>query len=221
MTAAFLHVGPDLELPELLVASLKKAMPVTRVVQLSDVETARVPGVDDVVRRPWDHTNLMTFRLEHYAALPADARYLLLDTDMIVQADVSSVFELDPSFDVAMHKRETTIVVPPAWPDFPELLHQDLAKIMPFNTGVIFARNARFWQVALESLRGLEARYHRWFGDQVAVRIAVETGAFKVLELHPAFNFTPNTEGEDVSRAYVVHYKGPRKAWMIERHGRR
>jgi hypothetical protein len=218
MTAAFLHVGDDLSLPAILVASLRKVMPMTRVVQLSDTATAAVPGVDEVMRRPWDGERLMTFRLEHYAALPESA-WLLLDTDMVVQADISVVFELDRAFDVAMHRRESTIVRPPAWDEFPELLGQDLATFMPYNTGVIFCRNARFWTVARDRLAGLEPRYHRWFGDQVAVRMAVETGAFRVLDLHPAFNYTPNAETDDVGRAYVVHYKGIRKDWMRRRHG--
>jgi hypothetical protein len=216
-TAAFLHVGDDLSLPTLLVASLRKAMPSTRVVQLSDKTTAAVPGVDDTVRRDWDGTRLMSFRLEHYAALP-EASWLLLDTDMIVQADVSVVFEMDGRFDVAMHRRESTIVRPPAWEEFPELLGQDLASFMPYNTGVIFSRSARFWAVARQRLAGLEARYHRWFGDQVAVRMALETGDFRALDLHPAFNYTPQEEHDDVRRAYIVHYKGKRKAWMLARH---
>ncbi len=218
MTAAFLHVGGDLSLPTILVASLRKVMPSTRVVQLSDRTTAPVPGVDEVRRRDWDGNRLMTFRLEHYAALP-EASWLLLDTDMVVQADVSTVFELDRQFDVAMHRRESTIVRPPAWEEFPELLGQDLAAFMPYNTGVIFSRTARFWSVAVERLAGLEDRYHRWFGDQVAVRMAAETGLFRVLDLHPAFNFTPQQESDDVRRAYIVHYKGIRKAWMLARHG--
>jgi hypothetical protein len=217
MTAAFLHVGDDLSLPAILVASLRKAMPATPVVQLSDTRTAAVPGVDRVLRRDWNGAALMTFRMDHYAALPEGA-WLLLDTDMVVQADVSVVFELDRAFDVAMHRRERTIVRPPAWDEFPELLGQDLAAFMPYNTGVVFSRTARFWTVARESLERLEPRYHRWFGDQVAVRMAVETGAFRVLDLHPAFNYTPSSEDDDISRAYVVHYKGVRKDWMRARH---
>lgn len=218
MTVAFLHVGDDASLPAILVASLKKAMPATPVVQLSDRRTPAVPGVSDVLRREWDGADLMALRLDHYAALP-DRPHVLLDTDMVVQADISMVFELDRAFDVAMHRRESTIVRPPVWEEFPELLGQDLAILMPYNTGVIFSRGARFWTVARECLARLEPRYQRWFGDQVAVRMAAETGAFRVLDLHPAFNYTPATEDEDVSRAYVVHYKGIRKAWMRARHG--
>jgi lipopolysaccharide biosynthesis glycosyltransferase len=218
MIAAFLHVGDDPSLPAILVASLRNVMPSTRVVQLSDKVTAAVPGVDEVVRRDWDGVRLMTFRLEHYAALPED-QWLLLDTDMVVQADVSVVFELDRQFDVAMHRRESTIVRPPAWEAFPELIGQDLASFMPYNTGVIFSRTAHFWSVARDRLAALEERYHRWFGDQVAVRMAVEGGGFRVLDLHPAFNYTPQEASDDVRRAYIVHYKGPRKAWMQARHG--
>ncbi len=221
LTVAFLHAGPDLSLPTILVQSVRRAMPGARVLQLSDEETEAVPGVDQVDRRPWDRTSLMTFRMEHYAALPADgARHLFLDTDIVVQADVSVGFDLDGAFDVAMNRRESTLVRPPGFREFPELLGQNLATLMPYNTGVIFSRNPAFWQVALEHLRSLEPRYHRWFGDQVAVRMACETGRFKVLDLHPAFNHTPRSEDEDVSKAYVVHYKGVRKDWMRARQAR-
>jgi hypothetical protein len=34
------------------------------------------------------------------------------------------------------------------------------------------------------------------------------------LEIDP-YNYSPSSPYEDVSQHYVVHYKGPRKEWML------
>ena len=67
MKVAFLHVGDDLRLPTIMAASAKRLG--YGLVQMTDERTPAVPGVDAVARLPWDGERLMTYRLQHLAAL--------------------------------------------------------------------------------------------------------------------------------------------------------
>ena len=199
MKVAFLHVGNDLRLPELMVASAKRFG--YELVQMTDGSTPAVRGTDAVLRRPWDGERLMTYRLQHLAALVEPA--LIVDTDILFMRDVRDVWEQD--FDVALTRRVGPALDPNG---------TDLAEVMPYNTGVMFSRSQAFWQRCHELCAGFPPEVQRWYGDQYAVRFAAPE--FNVLELAvDPYNYSPDSPDEDVSQRYVVHYKGPRKAWML------
>lgn len=199
MKVAFLHVGEDLRLPTAMAASAKRLG--YGLVQMTDERTAAVPGVDEIVRLPWDGERLMTYRLQHLATLAGPA--LIVDTDVMFVRDVRHVWERD--FDVALTRRDAPALDPNG---------VDLAEVMPYNTGVMFSRSQPFWRRCHELCQGFPAEVQRWYGDQYAVRFAAPE--FSVLELAvDPYNYSPASPDEDVSQRYVVHYKGPRKDWML------
>ena len=150
------------------------------------------------------------FRLAHLAALERAAS-ILLDTDIIVQRPLDHVFERP--FDVALTVRHQRIKDPDGTNITPQ---------MPYNTGVMFSRQARFWALALEYCRQLADNHHDWWGDQLSVKHVADTGSFDVLELPcDQYNYSPRTEDEILDERYAVHYKGMRKEWMMRRFGRR
>jgi len=196
MRAAFLHVNQDPKWAEVMAASVRRHMD-CEILQLTDMDTPTVEGCTPI-RREFTDGNLTMFKMEHLANL--DGEVLVLDTDVIVQADISKVFGLP--FDVALTWRDG-----PIWSDS----GQDLAKLMPINCGVMWTRSPAFWKHchawAVEHPGG-------WYSDQFAV--AANWRRFNVLRLHcDNFNHTPNTKAEDVSAKMVVHYKGKRKEWMF------
>lgn len=181
------------------VEALRLAMPDAEIVQLADESTPAVGGCR-VIRREWTHDNPMVFRMEHLADLEGDV--LSIDTDCIVQADVSGVFGLP--FDVALTFRDKPVIDPKTG--------VDLQKIMPFNTGVCFTRNNAFWK---ECLKALPQKNLGWYADQLVIsRVA---GRFNVLKLHSDnFNYTPMIAGEDVRRRMIVHYKGKWRHHIVD-----
>lgn len=197
----FLHVGEDTRLPDIMVQSVKDALGGVEIIQMTDMVSPEIKGVTGVSRRVYDG-NLMTFRMEHLAAL--EGNWITLDTDIVVLKDFRDVFDKD--FDVALTKRTGQILDPDG---------NDIAAIMPFNTGVMFSRNQSFWTNALKVLKKMPESAHKWWGDQLSVRLTAETGVFNVLELDcDDYNYSPNTE-TSVKDCYVVHYKGKRKEWML------
>lgn len=196
MKLAFLHVNQDPKWAELMVASVRRFID-CEALQLTDIDTPLVSGCT-AVRRQFDGENLTMFKMEHLSNI--DGEILVLDTDIIVQKDISKVFAFD--FDVALTWRDG-----PIWSDS----GQDLAKLMPINCGVMFSRSPAFWAHCLEWSKEHPGG---WYADQFAV--AANWRRFNVLRLNcDNFNHTPNTKAEDVSKRYVVHYKGKRKEWML------
>lgn len=172
------------------------------IVQMSDLKTPRVAGVDEVIRLPMK-VPLMPFRLKHLALCPYKT-WLTLDTDILVKKPVADVFER--SFDVAITRRTEGVC-----------LHNgtDIAPSMPFNTGVIFSRTPEFWMEAYDWLRSQDDAKQHWWGDQLAVAEIANRLKYHVLVLPGhEFNWTPSHEGEQ-SEARIWHYKGVnRKEWI-------
>ena len=200
MIVAFFHAGQADTYARMAVASVKATMD-CQIVHLTDETT---PGLDgcEVIRLPWDGKDPMVFRALHLSRL--DGEVLSLDTDIIVQRDLSGVFAWP--FDVALTKRDGPIRTPDGF---------DITKVMPFNGGVVFSRSRQFWREVHQWCENNKAECG-WFVDQMA--LAGVSRGFDVLTLHcDNFNYTPKSADEDVSRRFAVHYKGHRKDWM--KHG--
>ncbi len=187
----------------LMIASVKRHMGEYHLVQLTDMETAPLEGVAEVVRRERDPAApIFVFRTEHFAHCPY-SEWLALDADVLVRRGVEDVWERP--FDVAL----TTRRAGPCW----DPNGQDVTRSMPFNTGVIFSRCPKFWDRCLERMAPPYAEM--WWADQLAVGAVAESKRFRVLVLPgDEFNWTPNTADEQ-SAARIVHYKGNRKEWML------
>jgi hypothetical protein len=206
---AFLHAGNiSREVAQIMVASVKRAMPGARVVQMTDYSTKPILGVDEVIRKHWNGQRLMPYRFLHMKDFPLD-RTIFMDYDVVVQKDLSALFEDD--FDIALTTR-------------PE---EDLSKrplmreAMPYNTGVMMSRPSGlpFWDQAYEMCLGMPDESQGWWGDQLAIKALAESTTLK-LRKYPGdlYNYSPGLYDEDVSDKFVLHYKGKmRKAWMLKK----
>lgn len=192
-------------LGEILVRSIREAMPGVEVVQFTDETSPPVFGVDRLVRKP--HGKMLQRRMEHYAEATGD--WLLLDTDIIVRQDICDVFATQGPFDVALADREWSLVKD----------HWKYSTEMPFNTGVVFSANPAFYARALAVWMAYPSeKQGNWWSEQWAVAEAAATGEF-VVKVLPGmiYNRPPATREEDLSDAAILHYKGPiRKMWMRE-----
>ena len=197
MKVGFLHVGADASLPRIMVESVQQFG--YELVQMTDEETPAIEGCS-VVRLPWDKTKLMTYRLLHLAEL-GEPELCVLDTDIIVRRDLSAVWGLP--FDVALTRRGATL----------DTNGQDVAKAMPYNSGVMFCREPMFWKRAHTICAGYPEKFQTWYGDQLAIKQAAP--GFDLLELDvAAWNYPPKFEGDYPDTARVLHFKGRRKDWM-------
>lgn len=210
--------GPAIHivLADKMIRSAREHLPGVEIVQFTDEESPAIAGVDTVLRMPHGPLALATAR--HYArTAPGD--WLLVDTDVVIQRDVRDVFE-DQDFDVAVCDRGGTLV---AGETNLSTASGKFMDEMPYNIGVVFSRAPDFWAAVADGVAAGPAKDQHWMANQrVACRIikacAQGTGVWRIKVLPCAYNFAPTNEGDDVSGAAIVHYKGPtRKAWMLNR----
>ena len=200
MIAAFLLAGKVPDYAEIMVRSVKKHMDCP-LVQLTDETTPVLDGCE-AIRLPWDGKDPMVFRALHMSRLEGDV--MCLDTDIIVQHDLSKVF-LFP-FAVALTRRERPIYTPTGF---------DITQMMPFNGGLIFSRSRAFWLDMLDFCERNKA-VAGWYVDQLALPYVMQRHETLILSCDN-FNVTPEMKEENVSTAFAVHYKGDRKDWMRAR----
>lgn len=201
MLLLFLVGEPDYA--PLMVKSVRRHMGEYRIVQLTDFDSPAMEGADEVIRRYRDpDLPIFAFRTEHFANCPY-TEWLALDADVLVMRGVEDVWER--KFDVALTTRRKGA----CW----DTNGTNIARSMPFNTGVIFSRNPQFWHKCLGRMKYEEKLY----ADQLAVAAVAESLEFHVLVLPgDEFNWTPYAQDEE-SQARIWHYKGKRKDWMMQR----
>lgn len=221
MTVGFFHVDRPAspaadamhECARGLVKSVRQAMPGVAVVHFTDLTSKAVKGVDAVRRKPAEP--MACLRMRHHASV--EGAWLFVDTDVVIQRNVARVFT--SPFDIALCHRDWTHLKPAG----------GFSERMPYNTGVVFSRNPRFWGDVYTRLRNLDAAEQEWMGDQAVICELVddERPRYQVKFLRGTdYNYPPVLPGVDLTKqaaldavnARIVHYKGPeRKAMMLER----
>lgn len=206
IVVGFLHVGKISKVAQIMVASVKRAMPAAKIVQMTDYDTKPVIGVDEVIRKRYDGRFLMPYRMLHLQDFP-ETDAVFLDTDVVVRKNLTSVFDED--FDIGLTIRLEPIIDPTG---------VDVTQTMPYNTGVMFSRptGKAFWQDAYRYCLALPDEKKEWWGDQLSVKAIADKTSLKI-KTFPCdlYNHTPASENQDLGDKFVVHYKGKRKEWML------
>lgn len=126
-----------------------------------------------------------------YAEANIEGDVLYLDVDTIVQKSIDHVFR-NKNFTIALPRRNSVI------------------RGAEFNSGVVFLRDPSFWLELYEAnIHRNALEVERYFSS------LARQDRWKLHVISDLYNWAPNSKEEDVSNAYIVHYKGPRKSWMI------
>ena len=184
-------------LGNLAVAVAKHTMPGIEVCHFTDESTKALVGAS-VMRLERD-CPMAVLRMRHHQA---SGEWLFIDVDVLVERDVSDIF--DASFDIAIASRVRN-----------DGMSSQGLRIMPHNMGVVFSRSPAFWHRAERELLTYDSKLQEWMGDQLAVCKLVKEGKFDVRILPgEEYNYPPF--GPDEVKASIVHYKGRRKPWMVD-----
>lgn len=159
-----------------------------KLIQVSDLETPQIEGVDECIRFPrekgfaeWFFRSAMDFPYDHA---------LRTEHDVVIRGDVSGVFLGD--FDVAVAKEKKGMM----------------------NNGVVFVKNRNFYSACRHQYY-TNTNKDNWNAIQVAVQLAIDEGAFRVRKLDPEiYNCIPDRPRGFNPNALIVHYKDDRKRWM-------
>lgn len=190
---------------EVMVASARKAMPASRIAQLSPWPVPTVAGVDEVIYASegevTDPIRQRSF-LGRYFALTTEVRgnMILTNCDIVFLGSVEHVFDDPTLWSLAVPH----IASPDVW----------------FDGGAIFARDtgytAQFWQDVLNDPACHAPDKH--VNQQLAafnkpMRRLYKQKILRRLWGH-IYSYVPRDEFDPATGALIVHARGPRKKWM-------
>ena len=213
---AFFWVGNDISIPKFLVQSIRLvAGQGLEIVQLTDLTTPAVPDVSRVSRHPLSNS-IMVARLQAYSHLDQS-------NDFTYFCDADSIFintpHVDSDVDILLCPRIEDYKINPYYPEhYPEFEGKMISEVMPFLFGAIALRGAnKIFNGLLRKCLKLPLRYHRWYGDQVALTKAVGAGNFNysTLDPHIYLNIMSNAPTEHQMRQLIsegvqmLTFKGP------------
>lgn len=215
----FFHVGEDLSFPRMLVKSIHTSNPGAEVIQCTDLITPKVDGVYRCHRIDGNRDNLMTFRLAAFSALQLDQTAIYLDTDMLVVKPFSPTSLLG-RHDVMLCLREFDRESPHSGSQrgvhFPEHQNRPLGEVYPYLACATIARNSNIWRDLLEILHTLDDRFHRWYGDQEAMKIWAGQQEKDVAGLPESRFACLPEQREYIKESLILHFKGSsRKRAMV------
>lgn len=196
MRLCFLFFGPQQpKIADVMMASVREHMPNVILTQLTDMKTKRLKGVDEV--RRIDGITYGYLLCQHMIETPHPL--IRVDYDMIFQGDITHVMEGD--FDMAFNGHGDDYV-----------LNIGLGKKYPLATCLWGAKTNAF----AKDFRAHHIQSGRddWLGlipsaNEVALGYRV-----RVLDGF-VYNYCPKSRTDRPKDALVIHYKGPRKEWML------
>jgi hypothetical protein len=164
---AFFWVGGDTSIPKMLVRSIQSCSGQHKIYHLTDRKTETIKGTKCI--RSDLSSEIMTARLQAYCKMPINNEYTLFcDADSLFLNNLDlAKYEKD----ILLVERQQDFPINPNYPEhYPEFENRLIKEVMPFLFGAIAVKNnTRFFADLLESLLKLPDRFHRWYGDQIAL----------------------------------------------------
>lgn len=180
-----------LALGALSVNSARAVMPQAEIVHLTDEATPPLEGVDVVLRQVLEG-NWWRRMWQASAALEGDVIHA--NTDILFRGDVSHVFALD--FDIAVPHIADPVV--------------------RHDAGILFSRSPAFCRALAASPAAQvdkEGDIDAWLASYNA---EINARRYRVVVLPGSvYSRVPGFAEDPVASARVVHFRGPRKRWML------
>lgn len=221
---AFFWVGNDVSIPSALVDSIRFTYgDEAYIYQLSDKKTEPIKGVNEIIRDELPN-EIMLARLKAYSLIKTQNTTLFLDADSLVIQKLKL-----PDFNkyrACLVKRDDqTSILNHNYPEYyPEFFNQKMVDIMPILFGLIITPDGGklfdgLFKIALK----LPDRFHRWYGDQMAMAQEwIKNKENYLLLKQEEYLFVTRTslkkaQLEDLmkNRVKIITFKGPHSKQFI------
>ena len=214
---AFFWVGTDIQMPSTFVESIRLLYGKSaNIIQISDEDTHEVAGVSSVSRSVLS-TDIMLARLEACSKLENIS-------DPIAFYDVDTLFIDKISAPSALNgrtcilRREHDFNLNHNFPEYyPEFIGKSTSEVMPYLAGCIITANPKkLFSALLLKCQKLPNRFHRWYGDQVALKMLALENPKMFIEIEEkiylkTFDKVLNQETFDSLKSQNtanIHFKG-------------
>jgi hypothetical protein len=219
-TFVFLQVGEDPN-ANLMVQSINITNPNARIIQCSDERTKKIEGVSDIFRLDKDFADIMAFRTEAFSKLMLTEPAIYLDTDMLVLNEIFANKLLQDS-EVALCERsfhrDLLINTPFRTMDLSEYSNKTLAEVYPILGCFTVTKSYKFWASCLDNLLTLDKKFHRWYGDQEALRNIALRGEFIVSYLPESLVACLPEFIQKNAPPICIHFKGAERKDLMRRY---
>ena len=194
---AFFWVGSDNEIPTFLVNSINLVYEKkVKIFHLTNYTTRKVNGTTKTIRLNLSE-NLMVARLQAYKNFPYNNKLTFFcDADSLFIQKLN-LFELPEN--IYLIKRSENFLMNHNWPElYPEFIDKHSIEIMPYLFGGMALRDGKkFFSEILKICFDLPTRFHRWYGDQYALKIFIE-------KIKPKFDLLPTSTHLKIVRQIVT-----------------
>jgi hypothetical protein len=167
---AFFWVGPNISIPSALVESIRFIYgDEAYIYQLTDKKTDFIKGVDKIIRDELPN-DIMLARLKAYSLVKTQNTTLFLDADALVIQKIK-LPDFNKFIACLVKRGDQTGILNHNHPEYyPEFLKQKAIDIMPILFGCIITPDGgKLFDGLFKNALKLPDRFHRWYGDQMAI----------------------------------------------------
>ncbi len=209
---AFISLGQESHFnAKYLVKSIKKKCKDFNIIQISREVDPKIDGVDIKIEFEFKSDNLMVSKLRALSLIfEKFGTSLFLDSDMLVFNSLENIYKELLKNDLIFTSRKTNFKISDKFQNvtFPEFTNRTINEVMPFNAGFIGINSLDAINYIREKCIELPERFHFWYGDQYAQKIAHDSKLFRILIKDYRYNNSiKSLEGFDKD-IYVFHFKG-------------
>lgn len=221
----FFWVGENISIPTFLVNSIKIVMgDKTKVVQLTNLDTEKVPGVTSVQRFNLSD-DIMIARLQAYAKFENETDYnFYCDADCVF---INKLSLPNDNKNIFISPRQNDFIIDFTYPEFyEEFIDKTANQVMPYLFGALATKGDQkeFFNKLLNICLDLPKRFHRWYGDQYALFLLTKDNLEYYGILDPfiyqhVINERQSTyylETIQRNKVQMLHFKGPDSKFLLE-----
>ena len=217
----FYWVGNNIEIPSYLVKTIRLIYKnEINIIQISDNSTLKIPDVSEI-KRIHITKNMMVDRVKGYSIINTkNNNTLFLDADSLC---LNVVNFNNYKNGVYLTKRKTNYLINFNNPEYyPEFVEKRFCDVMPYLFGsILIIDKVNFFNDLLIILKELPERFHRWYGDQYALKKLYDKNIINFDFIDKDFLYIVELDG--VTKKINLHlnenikiltFKGPTKKYI-------
>ena len=225
MNIFFFHIGETIEIPKMMVDSIKRTNPGSKIYQITDNHTLIIDQVDECLRFKGNYKNIMKFRFEAYSKIVIDnnKENIFLDTDMLVlkKLDQNDIFKKhDTVFCKRQFNTNNLVNINLHNLNMTEYLNKTMLEAWPFMGCFIATKKKNLFIEMNEMYESLEEKYKFWYGDQIILKKYFEKYHHEI-DLIGEYEYANLLSSYDArSNIKIMHFKGIKKNQMKDFYSR-
>jgi len=216
MNFCFFHVGADIDVPQMMVNSIRKFNPDAEIFYCTDRFSPAIQGVHRI-EFDGNPNELMLFKVNSFANSSINGPAIYLDTDMLCCREIKfddnlhykDIYLCQRSFDTQNLFNGNFLGL-----DFMEYDKKPLGEVYPYLACATITVNSVVWKEIASLCDNLSQKFKIWYGDQEALKFFVHNTNSKVDFIQEHKWACLPEYSKYFTEINFMHFKGARKKLM-------